>query len=88
MNSNIFRAILAMDSYNRGYGSGVYIDGLGVTPVGRNIGTALIIADSTRSLGLVTTSDVGIYASAYRWNGGTMEQSFPIAAPLLRLSKP
>jgi hypothetical protein len=69
MNSEVFRAILAMDSYNRGYGANVNIQ------ASLQIGLANII--QLESLG-ITESDiagwqsVGFYASAYSWNGETV----------------
>jgi Ca2+-binding RTX toxin-like protein len=72
MNPNVFRAILAMDSYNRGYAPSVRIDLSGTSPIGRWIGTAEIINDSTNAIALATTRRVGFYASAYSWNGETI----------------
>jgi hypothetical protein len=66
MNADVFRAILAMDSYNRGYGVGV--SGL----VCSSLGSATILQDSTAQFGLSVTSAVGFYASAYSWNGQTV----------------
>jgi hypothetical protein len=64
MNENVFRAILAMYSYNRGYGAGV--NGLSQT-VGTTIGNATIIANAEDDNGVAQAA--GFYASAYRWNG-------------------
>jgi hypothetical protein len=66
MNDNVFRAILAMDSYNRGYNPSIAV------PVATSIGTAQILDDSTERLGISRTSAVGFYASAYNWNGQTV----------------
>jgi hypothetical protein len=70
MNANVFRAILAMDSYNRGYRAGV--SDLPVLLNQTRIGTATIIDDSTNALGLITTRQAGFYATAYSWNGETV----------------
>lgn len=66
----LFRAILAMDSYNRGYGSDVAL-------TGQQIGLATVSIDSEqifRSAGqpsseLSPAGQAGFYAIAYNWNG-------------------
>jgi hypothetical protein len=69
LNANVFQAILAMDSYNRGYGANIKIadvaqpDGSLGSP--RSIGTATI-KNIDLPAGSVAT---GFYASAYNWNG-------------------
>jgi hypothetical protein len=65
MNADVFRAILALDSYNRGYGQGV--NGL---PASGKLGSANILKDSLARLG-VESKATGFYASAYTWNGQT-----------------
>jgi hypothetical protein len=60
LNYNVFTAILAMDSYNRGYG--VNVEGL---PITGQIGTATIL-ETELPAGSV---EAGFYASAYEWNG-------------------
>lgn len=69
MNQDVFRAILAMDSYNRGYGQGVKINSAdsvtGQAEVGRQLGNATIIAQNITQ----SAKDVGFYASAYLWDG-------------------
>jgi hypothetical protein len=62
-NSSVFRAILAMDSYNRGYGAGV--SGLSQANETR-IGTAKIIKNGDDAEGLAQAA--GFYALAYDWN--------------------
>jgi hypothetical protein len=52
MNQSVFRSILAMDSYNRGYGAGVRITPAGTSPINTGIGTATIVNDSTEAIGL------------------------------------
>jgi hypothetical protein len=59
MNSSVFRAILAMDSYNRGYGQGV--NGLS----GTSLGAATILRDSTERVATEGGIAAGFYASAY-----------------------
>ena len=68
MNEDVFRAILAMDSYNRGYGAGV--TGL-LDTQGTQIGTAAI---SGRSSSAENSPEVNadFYAVAYNWNGETV----------------
>ncbi len=68
MNRDLFLAILAMDSYNRGYGEG--LDGLS-SRNGTQIGNATIRADSS----VLTIDNVrqdiaaGFYAIAYDVSG-------------------
>jgi hypothetical protein len=90
MNEDLFRAILAMDSYNRGYNAG--ITGLSDDPNTTQIGNATVAA---RSSSLQNSPEVaaGFYAIAYNWNGETvisyrgcrrstpMSQPFPLASP-------
>jgi Ca2+-binding RTX toxin-like protein len=64
LNTNVFQAILAMDSYNRGYGANV--NGLSQT-LGTMIGTASIIRNAEDAAGVAEAA--GFYASAYNWNG-------------------
>ena len=67
MNADVFRAILAMDSYNRRYGQGV--NGLSAVP-GTQLGAATVLDDSILRLG-AESAETGFYASAYSWNGRT-----------------
>ena len=65
MNADVFRAILAMDSYNRGYGAGV-----NDLTEGGTIGNAAV-----RSFQVGEQDGwqaAGFYASAYSWNGKTV----------------
>jgi hypothetical protein len=63
MNSNLFKAILAMDSYNRGYGQGI---DLSDTPdsLGLKIGNATIVRESDIATGTAGVS-AGFYGIAY-----------------------
>ncbi len=62
MNSDVFRAILAMDSYNRGYGAGVNLQ-VGATQIGN--ATIYTFPETTTA----NWQAAGFYASAYSWNG-------------------
>jgi hypothetical protein len=65
MNREVFLSILAMDSYNRGYGVGV--DNL---PETDNLGQAtLLAATSAQKAGWEVA---GFYAIAYSYNGETI----------------
>ncbi len=65
ISSEFMNAILAMDSYNRGYNPG--IDGLGGigSSIGDGIGNATVVSEDRSS----DAQDVGFYAVAYEWNG-------------------
>jgi hypothetical protein len=65
MNRNLFLAILAMDSYNRGYEPG--IRGLS-DDLGSAIGDASVIAGSNGA----SARSAGFYGIAYNWNGETV----------------
>ena len=67
MNQSVFRAILAMDSYNRGFGAGV--SGLSQA-AGTQIGIATVIRNSEDPDGAAQAA--GFYAYAYSWNGETI----------------
>ena len=62
MNRDVFLSILAMDSYNRGYGAGVN----GLAQSGK-IGTATIGKNADDPEGV--SKAAGFYAIAYDWNG-------------------
>ena len=83
MNDLLFKAILAMDSYNRGYDQGIYlgdldangdpIDDSDVTNV--SIGSANIIMDSgvfRDASNQRLDDDIGFYAIAYDVGGETV----------------
>lgn len=62
INDSVFRAILAMDSYNRGYLPGIVLSG-------NQLGTATLRTD----IGLPTGSQAAsFFAQAYTWNGHTV----------------
>jgi hypothetical protein len=74
LNTDVFQAILAMDSYNRGYGANVKIAEVaqsnGTVGPPRTIGTADIFTFPES-----VTADwqaAGFYASAYEWNGSNV----------------
>lgn len=72
MNRDLMLSILAMDSYNRGYGQGVLLNvgdsTTGQNEAGRQLGNAII-----GDFALPTSSvAAGFYALAYNWNGETV----------------
>lgn len=69
MNRDVFLAILAMGSYNRGYGA--KINGLS-TLQGTALGGAEVVTDSGLELGDNRTQSTGFYSIAYNWNGETI----------------
>ncbi len=64
INNSLFEAILAMDSYNRGYNQGVDF-GVGSDAVGTSIGNATIFATEDGALG----NPESFYAVAYDLDG-------------------
>lgn len=65
MNDDVFRAILALDSYNRGYAPG-----LALIRNQPQLGTATLMGDSAYfgvSNGVRVDESYGFYASSYRW---------------------
>lgn len=69
MNRDLFLSILAMDSYNRGYGEG--LGNLEAVPHVTRLGNATIIQQSDTDSGDPGV-DAGFYAIAYDWNGETV----------------
>ena len=67
VSDELFLAILAMDSYNRGYGAG--IDELG--GIGSKLGNATISTDAGKILG-ADAQAAGFYAVAYKWGDTTV----------------
>lgn len=73
-NSDIFKAILAMDSYNRGYGSSLDFNiydqnGNVIVPsdaVGTMLGSVEIVASSSTTFSSGSDSGIGFYALAYK----------------------
>lgn len=61
MNGEVFSAILALDSYNRGYA-----EGINLPDTGGHIGSAITLSDSLQLLGQSSKSN-GFYASSYIW---------------------
>lgn len=66
ISKDLFLAILALDSYNRGYNVGV--SGLSDN-LGTEIGSARI---SGRPMDPTAAASIGFYATAYDWNGETI----------------
>jgi hypothetical protein len=75
---DLFLAILALDSYNRGYEPG--IQGLSDT-IGTQIGNATITKTSNGQ----AAKDAGFYAVEYNWDGTKFQQNTDdaCAAPVL-----
>ena len=69
MNPDLFYAILAMDSYNRGYGTGV--GGL-YSAAGTRIGNASIRGDAVTLLSQGDAENADFYAIAYNLYGQTV----------------
>ncbi len=63
MNRDVFLSILAMDSYNRGYGEGLKLPG-----GSKKLGTTTISRQSDIRSGSDAVN-AGFYAIAYDWNG-------------------
>jgi hypothetical protein len=72
---DLFLAILAMDSYNRGYGAGLNDGGVGYTNglggAGSHIGTATVTQQSDVAPGTPGVA-AGFYAVAYNTEYGTV----------------
>lgn len=78
MNSNIFKAILSMDSYNRGYNAGIDLRArdangnvISDDSIGQYIGSALVTKESDiaqNSSGV----EAGFYGIAYSYNNETI----------------
>ncbi len=63
----LMQAILAMDSYNRGYNEGI----AGLGGVGSQIGNA-VISQQSNVLEGSDEIEAGFYAVAYNYDGGTV----------------
>ncbi|NCC53676.1 MAG: hypothetical protein EOM20_21050, partial [Spartobacteria bacterium] len=73
----LFKAILAMDAYNRGYDASISTLPTNTTGSAK-IGTATITATSTEELGNGVDSAIGFYALAYGWDSdgdGTADET-------------
>jgi hypothetical protein len=68
ISDDLFRAILAMDAYNRGYNSGIGPINGGLGGVGSQIGLATV----TRQDGEAAAQAASFFAQAYTWNGKTV----------------
>lgn len=75
MDKDLFLAILALDSYNRGYGRRLIVgDGAPVDPlgdIGQMLGLATITSQSDTQSG-TPGLEADFYAVAYEWNGETI----------------
>jgi hypothetical protein len=65
MQNKVYSALLAMDSYNRGYGANVIINGSSLGSIDILTRESLNITDQQ----YVNWQTAGFYASAYEWNG-------------------
>jgi VCBS repeat-containing protein len=69
MDNKLLEAILAMDSYNRGYGEGIKLSDLG--SIGQHLGNLIIVNES--DIGTDTTGVIaGFYAIAYQEGSETI----------------
>ena len=72
MDSTLFKAILAMDSYNRGYNAGIKFGNLtgnnSIDAPGTKIGNAIVY----RANGDPEAQSIGFYGIAYSYNGETV----------------
>ncbi len=69
MDQDLFVAILALDSYNRGYDSN--LSNSPSDSIGTQIGNATVISHSSDSASS-SAVQAGFYAVAYNWNGTTV----------------
>ena len=67
MNRDVFLSLLALDSYNRGYGQNI-----GGLSASGSIGDATIVTDALIKLDEQKVLSAGFYAIAYEWNGETV----------------
>ena len=67
MNRDVFLSLLALDSYNRGYGQNVE----GLAASGR-LGNATILGDALSELDPDDVRAAGFCAIAYEWNDETI----------------
>jgi hypothetical protein len=66
ISNDLFRAILAMDSYNRGYNPGIAL-------TGSQIGNATLALNSLDpAAGMPGGQAASFFAQAYSWNGATV----------------
>lgn len=61
INYDVFRSMLAMDSYNRGYDAGIEL-------VGNGLGDATLTLNANDA----TAQSASFFAQAYSWNGETV----------------
>lgn len=84
ISDDLFLAILAMDSYNRGYNAGLGDPQTGLA--GTQIGNATLAQRSDTSQGSTAVA-ASFFAQAYTWNGQTVI-SYRAATPLSRAPIP
>ncbi len=71
MSPELFYALLSLDSYNRGYGSGLDVAAVG-PQFATSLGDATIGSTSTDLLGLYSTKKIGFFAQTYVIGGKTV----------------
>lgn len=70
MNNDLMKALLSMDSYNRGYGFGIDLgDGIASEETTNSLGGYNILTNSTIVFGPTGAQPIGFYAIAYEYNG-------------------
>lgn len=71
MDSNVLKAILAMDAYNRGHNAGIQLQGSNLGSV-TILSDSLVLGDTTDENGNVVRLDeyYGFYGIAYQLDGG------------------
>jgi len=89
MDDTLFKAVLAMDSYNRGYDAGIKFGGGAGTYSDDSVGTSIGTASISANRGQQDAQDIGFYALAYDYNGSTIisyrgTDDFDSPADLLR----
>jgi hypothetical protein len=70
ISDDLFRAILAMDAYNRGYNAGIKSEGAG--PREGLTGTQIGLATVGLRANATTDEAASFFAQAYTWNGKTV----------------
>jgi hypothetical protein len=71
ISDDLFRAILSMDAYNRGYNAGIGNSTVGLGGEGTQIGFATVGKNSS-VLGAGTDITASFFAQSYTWAGKTV----------------
>jgi hypothetical protein len=72
MTPELFKAILAMDSYNRGPGAGINLTEAGASDTQIGNATLGLNSDDPSANMQTTAPAAGFFAQAYNWNGTTV----------------